>query len=99
MWWAVPCRSKKILMRTESRMDIEEILKMKLETIKEEPEISEENGALMKQHSSISKKVMNIHLKVKMGKLFTSQLNLKESYVLFMAGFASKGGLSGLPRY
>ncbi|KAI3445506.1 hypothetical protein Pfo_002171 [Paulownia fortunei] len=97
MWWVVPCWSKKSL-RTESRMDIEELLKMKLETIKEEPEINDENGALTKR-KSISKKVKKIHLKVKMGKLCISELSLKESYVLFMTGFASKGGLSGLPRY
>ncbi|EEF50050.1 conserved hypothetical protein [Ricinus communis] len=37
MWRVVPCTSKTIL-RTESRKDIEEILKTKLATIKEEPE-------------------------------------------------------------
>ncbi|KAG8363976.1 hypothetical protein BUALT_Bualt19G0079500 [Buddleja alternifolia] len=99
MWWVVGCRSKKSL-RTDSRMDIEEILKMKLETINEEPEINEENGVLVK-HMSITKKVKKIHMKVKIGKLFTtsSQFSLKESYVIFMTGFASKGGLSGLSRY
>ncbi|CAI9786139.1 unnamed protein product [Fraxinus pennsylvanica] len=98
MWSMVPCRSKKSL-RTESPMNIQEILKTKLETIKEEPEIiNEENGALAK-HRSMSKKVMKkIHLKVKMGHLFTSQTSLKESYLLFMTGIASKGGLSGLSR-
>ncbi|KAK4402066.1 hypothetical protein Sango_0947300 [Sesamum angolense] len=95
MWWAVPCRDKKSLIRTESRMDVEEILKMKLETIMEEPEIDDENGDVTMRRS-ISKKVK---LKVKMGKLFISQLSLQESYVIFMAGFASRGGLSGLPRY
>ncbi|KAL2254237.1 UNVERIFIED_CONTAM: hypothetical protein Sindi_0218400 [Sesamum indicum] len=98
MWWAVPCRDKKSLIRTESRMDVEEILKMKLETIMEEPEIDDENGDVTMRRS-ISKKVKKVQLKVKMGKLFISQLSLKESYVVFMAGFASKGGLSGLPRY
>ncbi|KAL2460658.1 Uncharacterized protein Adt_44078 [Abeliophyllum distichum] len=97
MWWGVPSRSK-ICLNTESRMDIEDILKMKLETIKEEPEITEENGVLGK-HRSVSKKVKKIHLKMKMRQLFTSQLILKESYVLFMKGLSSKGGLSGLPRY
>ncbi|GFP82973.1 hypothetical protein PHJA_000440400 [Phtheirospermum japonicum] len=99
MWWVVICKSKNSL-RRESRMDIEEILKMKLETIKEEPEVvNDENGALT-MHRSMSKKVKKkIHLKVKMGKLFMSQLSLKDSYVVFMTGFASRGGLSGLPRY
>lgn len=90
MWWG---RSKKISMRSESRMDIQEILKMKLESIKEEPE---ENRALVKHHTN---KVRKIHFKIKISNLFTSQFRDKESYMLFMTGFASKGGLSGLPRY
>ncbi|KAL1569873.1 hypothetical protein AAHA92_01293 [Salvia divinorum] len=91
MWWVVACRSKESL-RRESRMDIEEILKMKLETIEEE----EDSDRAVTRRRSISKK---IHLKAKMGKLYVSQLRLKESYVVFMAGFAFRGGLNGLPRY
>lgn len=98
MWWAMALRSKKDLMRTESRMDIEEILKMKLETINEEPEIIDETGAIvLNQHRSIRRK--KIHLKIKIRKLFTSQFSLKESYVLFITGFSSKGGLSRIPSY
>ncbi|CAI9770193.1 unnamed protein product [Fraxinus pennsylvanica] len=97
MGWGLPSRSKKCS-SAESRMDIRDLLKMKLETIKEIPEITEKNGVLTK-HRSVLKKVKKIHLKVKMGQLFTSQLILKESYVLFMKGLSSKGGLSGLPRY
>ncbi|KAL7119798.1 hypothetical protein ACP275_02G084100 [Erythranthe tilingii] len=93
MWWV------KKSSRRESRMEIEEILKMKLETIKEETETNDANGALAEKHRSISKKVKKIQLKAKMGRIFISQLSLKESYVIFMTGFASKGGLSGLPRY
>ncbi|KAL5767021.1 hypothetical protein ACOSP7_013600 [Xanthoceras sorbifolium] len=38
MWWrVVPCTSRRRNMRTESRKDIEEILKTKLATIEEEP--------------------------------------------------------------
>lgn len=97
MWWRGHSRSKKCT-SAESRMDIRDILKMKLETVKEKPEITEKNGVLVKHRSGL-KKVKKIHLKVKMGQLFTSQLILKESYVLFMKGLSSKGGLSGLPRY
>ncbi|KAH6772608.1 hypothetical protein C2S52_004587 [Perilla frutescens var. hirtella] len=86
MWWVVACRSKESL-RRESRMEIEEILKMKLETIKEE---SEEKTR--RRRRSISKKV-------KKGKLFISQLSFKDSYVIFMTGFAFRPGLTGLPRY
>lgn len=48
---------------------------MKLETVKEKPEITEKNGVLVKHRSGL-KKVKKIHLKVKMGQLFTSQLIL-----------------------
>lgn len=98
MWWVVACKSKKSL-RRESRMDIEEILKMKLETIKEEDDGSGGGSGSLMRRRSISKKVKKIHCKVKMGKLFVSQLSFKESYVIFMTGFAFRGGLSGLPRY
>ncbi|PIN08209.1 hypothetical protein CDL12_19218 [Handroanthus impetiginosus] len=84
MWWVVPCRSKKSLKR-ESSMDIQEILNMKLETIKEEPD----------ENKSLSKKMKKkkIHFK----KPFISELIRKESYIVFMTGFASKSGLTGLP--
>lgn len=101
MWWVVPCKSQKNL-RMDPRMDIEDILKMKLETIEEEPdETRDANGDLRKHKIVISKKVKKIHLKVmKMRLIFTtSELSLKESYVLFMTGLSSKGGLSALPRY
>ncbi|KAL8555019.1 hypothetical protein ACS0TY_002995 [Phlomoides rotata] len=79
MWWGNACRSKKMLMRSESRMDIQEILKMKLETINEEPD---ENRALVKHHSSISNKVRKIHFKIKITNLFTSQFRNKLLYAL-----------------
>lgn len=53
--------------------------------------MNDENRDLMVRRS-VSKEV-------KMGQLCISQSRVKESYVIFMAGFASKGGLSGLPRY
>lgn len=104
MWWVVPCSSKKQL-RTESGLDIEEILKMKLATIMEEPENSDqENGILSKNQlfmpSFNKKKGKKIHLKVKMGRLLMMpQFSLKQSYVLFMTGLASKGGLHALPQF
>lgn len=111
MWWVVvPCTRKKSK-QTESRMDIEEILKMKLATITEEPETIEENGGLLtSKHRSLSSsssssscmtkmgKKKNHLIKVKMGRLFMPQFSLKESYLIFMTGLALKGGLHGLPR-
>ncbi|KVH93558.1 hypothetical protein Ccrd_004390, partial [Cynara cardunculus var. scolymus] len=43
-WWqVVPCRTKKSL-QTELRMGIDQILKAKLETIKEESELCEDHN-------------------------------------------------------
>ncbi|KAL2325677.1 hypothetical protein Fmac_024735 [Flemingia macrophylla] len=42
IWRSVPCTSRKSL-RTDSRKDMEEILRAKLSTIKEVPELCEEN--------------------------------------------------------
>ncbi|OIT25143.1 hypothetical protein A4A49_27807 [Nicotiana attenuata] len=102
MWWVVPCTSRSKSFKTEPIVDIEEILKMKLETINEEPEICEENGKLTKAHRSNTMSkilVKKIKLQVKIGRIFSPQFSLKESYVLFMTGLATKGALNGLPRY
>ncbi|MCD9560945.1 hypothetical protein HAX54_019810 [Datura stramonium] len=100
MWWVVPsCTSRSKSFKTQPILDIEEILKMKLETIKEEPEISEENGKLTKTNTMSKKLVKKIQLKVKKGRIFPPKFSLKECYVLFMTGLATKGALNGLPRY
>ncbi|KAL2231345.1 uncharacterized protein LOC105172809 [Sesamum indicum] len=110
MWWRMGSKSNKKnknknKTRTESRMDIEEILKMKLETINEEAETPEEKGAAahltMKHHLRLTNKVKKTAFKIKMGKLpiLTSQFSLKDSYLLFITGFSSKAGLGGLPPY
>ncbi|XAR56044.1 hypothetical protein NMG60_11036333, partial [Bertholletia excelsa] len=58
MWWVMlPCVSRKIL-RSESREDIEEILKAKLATIEEESEAGDENHrGLEKRGKKISYKI------------------------------------------
>ncbi|KAA8545335.1 hypothetical protein F0562_020119 [Nyssa sinensis] len=82
MWWpVVPCTSRKSL-RTESREDIEEILKTKLATIKEEPEMCEENLKLTKQYRCMAKKGMKkLRSKATMGRFFTPQYSLRDSYI------------------
>ncbi|KAG6418084.1 hypothetical protein SASPL_120283 [Salvia splendens] len=99
MRWPMPCRSRKNLMRTESRMDIEEIVKMKLERIEEEEETSREGNGTMIKLRTESSKVRKSDSVVKIGKAFGSKRRFKDSYVIFMNGFASKGGLGGIPRY
>lgn len=85
MWWV-----KKNL-PTESRMDIEQILKAKLETIKEETEVTED--AYM---ARIAKRVMmkekKFYKKVVMGRGFRPRIGfkLKDSYQVFMSGLVSK---------
>ncbi|CAK9161856.1 unnamed protein product, partial [Ilex paraguariensis] len=99
-------------LRTESGLDIEEILKMKLGTIIEEPEVCEDNGKVIIEepevcedngkattHRCMAKNGKKIQLKVKMGCLFKPQFSLKDSYVLFMIGLASKGSLAGLAQF
>lgn len=93
MWRVVPCASRKSL-RTDSRKDTEEILKTKLATIKEEPE--NEQNLTPPRHRRMAKKGKKIRFKDKMG---GSLISLKDSYALFMTGFASKGSFGGLLQY
>lgn len=82
-------------------MDIEEILKAKLATISEEPEVCEENGSgkVLAKHMFMSKNKNKMHLKVRIGRLLNPKFSIKDSYVLFISGFVSKGRLGGIPRY
>ncbi|PWA33162.1 hypothetical protein CTI12_AA074300 [Artemisia annua] len=101
MWWVVPCRSKRSL-QTESRMDIDQILKAKLETITEESEISEDNCMVQfsKHRCSMMKKERKFYVKLAMGEGFRPRIGmkLKDSYLLFMSGFVSKRCLGALPQ-
>ncbi|KZV14967.1 hypothetical protein F511_39891 [Dorcoceras hygrometricum] len=94
IWWAAPFRRKKDS-RWESRMEIEKILKKKLDTIDEEPENTEEDDDVLEKQAEIvmSKKVKWIRLKAKinMGWVFMARvISFKESYVLFMTSFSPK---------
>ncbi|GFY94357.1 hypothetical protein Acr_09g0008030 [Actinidia rufa] len=82
MWWVVvPCANRKSL-RTESRKDIEEILKTKLATIKEEPEMCDDNRSFS-NHLRVAKKGKKIASKTKMGRVFVMpQFSLKDCYLL-----------------
>ncbi|PSS08440.1 Krueppel-like [Actinidia chinensis var. chinensis] len=98
IWWAVPCANRKSL-RTESRKDIEEILKTKLATIYEEPITCDENWGLS-SHLRVAKKGKKISSKAKMGHVFVMpQFSLKDSHLLlFINGVAPKGRPAGLPQ-
>ncbi|KAJ1425572.1 hypothetical protein SESBI_10920 [Sesbania bispinosa] len=88
IWRSVPCTSRKSL-RTDSRKDMEEILRAKLSTIKEEPELCEEN-LTPPRHMRMAKKQGK-----KIQRCLVPHVNLKQSYVLFITGFASKGTFAG----
>lgn len=70
---------------------MEEILRAKLSTINEEPEMCEENLA-SPRHMRIAKKQGK---KNKAGRCLVPHVNLKQSYVLFINGFASKSNFAG----
>lgn len=85
---SVPCTSR----RNESRKDMEEILRAKLSTIIEEPEMCEENLTSPRHMMRIAKKQGK---KNKAGRCLVPNVNLKQSYVLFINGFASKSNFAG----
>ncbi|KAK7269501.1 hypothetical protein RIF29_22232 [Crotalaria pallida] len=91
---SVPCTSKKS-MRTDSMKDMEEILRAKLSTIKEEPEFCEENLTPPRHMRMAKKKGKKIQAKDKIEGCLVPHVNLKQSYVLFISGFASKGTFAG----
>lgn len=100
MFQVVPCTSKSTL-RTESRKDIEEILKEKLSTIVEEPEFYDEIMASPMRPRLlfvIKKGRKKFRPKVKRLRelFFLPQFNIRDSYGLFITGFASKGTFGGL---
>lgn len=84
---SVPCTSR----RSESRKEMEEILRAKLSTINEEPEFCEEN-ITSPRHMRVGKKQGK---KNKAGRCLVPHVNLKQSYVLFVNGFASKSNFAG----
>ncbi|GKU91214.1 hypothetical protein SLEP1_g5114 [Rubroshorea leprosula] len=96
MWRAVPCTNRACV-RTESRQDIEEILKAKLATIKEEPAemmaLEEIPIPPRTRRCSRGRRFFN-KAKKKMGR--RSHLCLHNSYMLFITGFASKATFAGL---
>ncbi|CAL0320905.1 unnamed protein product [Lupinus luteus] len=91
---SVPCTSRKS-MRTDSMKDMEEILRAKLSTIKEEPELCEENLTQPRCLRVTEKQRKKIQAKYKIGQCLVPHVNLKQSYVLFISGFATKSTFFG----
>ncbi|RZB43038.1 hypothetical protein D0Y65_053591 [Glycine soja] len=80
IWRSVPCTSRKSL-RNDSRKDMEEILRAKLSTIKEEPELCDENLA-SPRHVCMAKKQgkKDLHPKVPLLGFFNANLYLLSPY-------------------
>ncbi|KAB2621732.1 hypothetical protein D8674_023914 [Pyrus ussuriensis x Pyrus communis] len=90
MWRAVPCMSRKYF-RTDSWKDTEEILKSKLAIIKEEPETCEENLTPPRLWRLVKKGQNKMGSKLDVARHFRiPNFSLKESYCLFIPGFAPK---------
>ncbi|KAM1038515.1 hypothetical protein ACFX13_033927 [Malus domestica] len=90
MWRAVPCMSRKYF-RTDSWKDIEKILKSKLATIKEEPETCEESLTPPRLWRLVKKGQNKMGSKLDVARHFLiPNFSLKESYFLFIPGFAPK---------
>ncbi|GMH23968.1 hypothetical protein Nepgr_025811 [Nepenthes gracilis] len=91
MWWLVACTSRRGL-RTDSQKDVEEIVKSKLSTILEEPELQDQDESM-----ATTKHRQSRLFRFKMSKLSLVS-NFKDSYIHFMAEFMAKGSLTvGIP--
>ncbi|KAI4342889.1 hypothetical protein MLD38_027454 [Melastoma candidum] len=98
MWQAVPCASRRTT-RTDSQKDIEAILKTKLGTIQEEPESPQDPGFLMHGRRRAVRKGMrklDARAIMKMGRRFVSRFSFADSYAIFSANFAGRGGSLGV---
>ncbi|KAF1878308.1 hypothetical protein Lal_00046975 [Lupinus albus] len=85
-------------MRTDSMKDMEEILRAKLSTIKEEPELCEDNLTPPRHMRVAKKQRKKIQAKEKIRHCLVPHVNLKQSYVLFVSGIATKGTFAGFLR-
>ncbi|KAI3676102.1 hypothetical protein L1987_85701 [Smallanthus sonchifolius] len=94
LWWLIPC-TRTTRLRTESKMDVDEILGTELATIDEEVEIDVQNNReekARKRATTTDKKIK----KEEMGRVFTAQFSLKNSYALFLERMTSSRSFGGL---
>lgn len=100
MWWVVPYKNKRSF-KSESKMNIDQILKAKLETITEEIEFIEDTCTVQLTQSkcSMMKKEKKFYVKVAMegGYRPRISLKLKDSYLLVISGFVSKRCFCAIP--
>ncbi|KAL8237396.1 hypothetical protein R6Q59_018477 [Mikania micrantha] len=97
LWWLISCSSRKRL-RTESKLDVDEILRSELATINEDSDTYDLTcGA---EHRSRRAKVSKETKKSEdPGRVFTAQFSLRNSYALFLDRMTSSRSFGGLQVY
>ncbi|KAJ0588588.1 hypothetical protein HanRHA438_Chr04g0173221 [Helianthus annuus] len=96
LWWLVSCSSKK-RWRTESKLDVDEILRSELETINEDAEtyVQKTGAEGHRKCTKVGKKPK----KEDVNRVFTAQFSLKNSYALFLERMTSSRSFGGLQVY
>ncbi|KAI3752379.1 hypothetical protein L2E82_24379 [Cichorium intybus] len=83
-------------LRTESRLDVEVILHTELVTIEEEPETDDQsNGGKERKGEKMSKKTKEEEI----GRVFTTQSSVKNSYAIFLDRMTSSRSFGGFQAY
>ncbi|KAI3676103.1 hypothetical protein L1987_85702 [Smallanthus sonchifolius] len=96
LWWLVSCGSRKRL-RSESKLDIDDMLRCDLATIDEDSDTHDQkNGPENPRKRS---KVVKKAKKEDIGRVFTAQFSLKNSYSLFLDRMTSSRSFGGLQVY
>lgn len=102
LWWLIPCTHKK-RMRTESQLDVEEMFRTELRTINEEEmlrteltTINEEGDTYNQNNGAETPRKRVKTKKEDMGRVFTTQFSLKNSYALFLNRMTSSRSIGGL---
>ncbi|KAK1421671.1 hypothetical protein QVD17_24186 [Tagetes erecta] len=96
LWWLIPCtRTTRLQIRTESKLDIDEILGTVLATI---PEDIPENDVRNNREEKTRKrgKMVKKIKKEDVGRVFTAQFSMKNSYALFFERMTSSRSFGGI---
>ncbi|KAL8237394.1 hypothetical protein R6Q59_018475 [Mikania micrantha] len=107
LWWLIPCtHTTRRELETESRLDVDVILGIELATIEEEPaetDVKNNRPAKSRKHVKIREQKINKEeikkekiKKEEMGRVFTAQYSLKNSYALFLERMTSSRSFGGL---
>ncbi|KAL8205937.1 hypothetical protein R6Q57_009488 [Mikania cordata] len=94
LWWLISCSRRKRL-RTESKLDVDEILRSELATINEDSDTYDLTcGA---EHRS--RRGKETKKSEDPGRVFTAQFSLRNSYALFLDRMTSSRSFGGLQVY